>query len=287
MVKKVEIMQESWDYLIVLDACRYDYFSRLYGDYLQGKLEKVCSPASCTREWCKKSFREYYDDVVYVSANPFINSKVEVGGFAAKNLFFKVIDVWDRGWDERLGTVHPQKVNEAVQEVKDKYSSKRFIIHYIQPHTPYLTYDLNAGFARFQGDGTVFAGIQSNRTNRILEKFVENLALLAKKIGLFGGNPSWKIRELMNLPPKTPMDAVRRKVGDTGLRQAYIENLKLVLAHAANLIETLGGVIIVTTDHGELLGEGNCYSHLCGNTNSLLREIPWFTIEKKEKRARL
>jgi len=75
MLQKVSIMDEEWDYLIVLDACRYDYFSKLVGTYLQGKLEKVYSPASCTLEWCKKSFKEYYNDVVYVSANPYINSK--------------------------------------------------------------------------------------------------------------------------------------------------------------------------------------------------------------------
>ncbi|MHA1210691.1 MAG: hypothetical protein ACTSP1_16415 [Candidatus Freyarchaeota archaeon] len=106
MNREISIMNEEWDYLIILDAWGYDYFSNLYIDYLQGELEKVYSPASCTPEWRKKSFKGYYKDVIYISANPYINSKVEIEGFSAKNHFSKIIDVWNWGWDEKLGTVH-------------------------------------------------------------------------------------------------------------------------------------------------------------------------------------
>jgi len=214
--------------------------------------------------------------------------KVEIEGFNAKSHFFKIIDVWDWGWDIELGTVLPEKVNEAVHKLMDKYSDKRFIIHYLQPHGPYLNYNLNAGFPKPQiTRGDVLTGVKNNKTNKILEKSLNIMGFLAKRIGLFGGNPSWKIRELLNLPPASPMDAVRRRVGDIGLRKAYVENLKIVLEHAAELVKLLSGVIIVTADHGELLGEGGCYSHYKKSTNPLLREIPWFTIEKKEKRRRI
>lgn len=45
----------------------------------------------------------------YISANPYINSKVAVGGFNAKNHFHRIVDVWRTGWDGELGTVHPKK----------------------------------------------------------------------------------------------------------------------------------------------------------------------------------
>lgn len=295
MLRKVSIMDEKWDYLIVLDACRYDYFSRFYGYYLQGKLEKVLSPASTTLGWCKKSFREYYDDVVYVSTNPYINSKVEVEGFGAKDYFFRVVDVWDYGWDEKFGTVHPQKVNEAVQNLRGKYSGKRFIIHYMQPHAPYLGYNLNIGFVRPQmmlARNTIRVKFRTDRKSKILEKAVEILrsrgripAFLTKQVGFLRGNLSWKVRELLNLPPATPLDAVRRRAGDIGLRQAYAENLRLVLTHVVKLVDIISGLIIVTADHGALLGEGGCYGHFGESTNRLLREIPWFTIDKKGNRS--
>lgn len=87
-------MEEDWDYLIILDGCRYDYFREVHEGYLDGTLQKFASPATGTKEWCEKVFRSTYEDVVYVSANPHINSK-GVRGINAKELFHKIVDVWD------------------------------------------------------------------------------------------------------------------------------------------------------------------------------------------------
>lgn len=283
MVEKVSVMEENWDYLIILDACRYDYFSKLYRGYLRGDLKKHVSLGSSTIEWCKKSFQKRYNDVVYISANPYINSKVEVKGFNAKDHFYRVIDVWSWGWNEDSGTVHPNEVNKAVRTFKNDYPDKRFIIHYLQPHAPYLSHRLGTpGFPRPQVNrGRVLTNIQGSRSPTFVERiFLKVLASLAKRAGFFGGNPKWKIRELLNLPPASPMDALRRKVGNSGLRQAYTENLKVVLEHVARLIEDLSGVIIITADHGERLGEKGNYGHAIGLSDPLLVEVPWFTIKK-------
>jgi hypothetical protein len=79
-------MDEEWDHLIVLDGCRYDYFSRLHGVHMDGKLERALSVGSNTEEWRDNSFPDRYGDVVYVSANPYINSRVEVRGSAAPSI---------------------------------------------------------------------------------------------------------------------------------------------------------------------------------------------------------
>ena len=74
-----KIWGTKWKYLIILDACRYDYFEKVYRDYLEeGVLERVFSPASGTLQWLTLTFRGYYRDIVYVSANPYVNSKMEV-----------------------------------------------------------------------------------------------------------------------------------------------------------------------------------------------------------------
>ncbi len=66
---RVNIMRESWDYLIILDACRYDYLERCYLNFFQGELSKKMSNGSCTSEWLNNSFPDYYDDVIYITAN--------------------------------------------------------------------------------------------------------------------------------------------------------------------------------------------------------------------------
>ena len=136
------IWNTNWKYLIILDACRYDYFQKVYKKYLNGELKKVISPASETREWLKEIFRgKIHADIIYISANPYINSKgITIGGFNPKRYlkFYRVLDVWDWGWNEILGTVHPEEVNKATLEALRKYPGKRFIIHSVQPHRPYL-----------------------------------------------------------------------------------------------------------------------------------------------------
>jgi len=285
MVEKVGVMEKDWDYLIVLDACRYDYFSELCRSYLRGNLEKLISLGSSTLEWCKKSFQEVYSDVIYISSNPYINSKGEVEGFNARDHFCKVIDVWDWGWNDEFGTVHPKTVNEAVKSLKDDYPNKRFIIHYLQPHAPYLGYNSRIfGFPRPQiGRGAhPLVGIQNYGVFQV--SLVRLLAILTKPAEVLAGNPLWKICELLNLPPVSPMDATRRQFGDTGLRQAYIQNLRRVLEYVTRLVENLSGVIVITADHGERLGERGRYSHVSGCRDSLLLEVPWFVVDKAIRR---
>jgi hypothetical protein len=93
-------MQESWDYLIILDACRYDCFEEVWENYFKGSLEKRIAAGSSTKEWRDRSFPGCYDDVLYVSANPFVNSLAAVKGFAGTEHFCKVYDLWRENWDQ-------------------------------------------------------------------------------------------------------------------------------------------------------------------------------------------
>jgi hypothetical protein len=42
--------EREWDYLLVLDAARYDVFADVYEDYFEGELRKFDSGASATPE---------------------------------------------------------------------------------------------------------------------------------------------------------------------------------------------------------------------------------------------
>jgi hypothetical protein len=288
-------MDEEWDFLIVLDACRYDYFLKTYKDFFDGELKKIYSPGSSTPEWCINTFIKRYDDVVYVSSNPHINSKFEFKGFNSKEHFFKIIDVWDWGWNKNLGTVHPKTVNGSVKIYLKKFSDKRFIIHYMQPHEPYIGDNFKAiGFNPNQ----IKTNPKSLDTIRKRKNIIRTIESILKRLGIikfldnhnvFIGNFGWKMREFLNLPPSSPMDSVRRAAGDIGLRKVYLENLKLVLKYVRELIKDLQGTIIITSDHGELLGEYGAFQHGAGRArsheilHSILLEIPWLKIEKNLK----
>jgi len=65
-VRIINVMEEHWDYLIILDACRYDYFAVMWKNYFDGELEKRVSLASGTLKWCLESFKGYFPDVIYI-----------------------------------------------------------------------------------------------------------------------------------------------------------------------------------------------------------------------------
>ena len=48
------------------------------------------------------------------------------------------MDVSKFGWDDELGTVPPEEVTNAALRNREKYPDKRMIIHYVQPHHPWI-----------------------------------------------------------------------------------------------------------------------------------------------------
>lgn len=132
----IDVMEREWDNLIVLDACRYDTFEDV-NDIL-GDLERVKSKATSTPQWLKRNFTDYYEDVVYVAGNPYVSRLAGENYFDAEEHFFHVDNVWDHSWDEDADTVTAEKINEMTRELKEKYPEKRFIIHYMQPHEPFI-----------------------------------------------------------------------------------------------------------------------------------------------------
>lgn len=280
----LNVMERNWDYLIVLDACRYDYFAKVYKDYFEGELEKINSVGVATPEWCVNTFQEKYEDVVYISANPHINSVTSIwdGKWAAKDHFHKVIDVWKWGWDDDLRTVHPREVNSAFIANKGKYPGKRFIIHYMQPHAPYLAYQPLVQFRQPIVDRNTEKplpfSVKIARKALFLGKRA-NLHL-ARTFGIHIRKFLWQIHELLGFQPVNRIDAVRREIGDLGLRKVYEKNLRIVLRYVTNLLSDLSGKIFITSDHGEYLGELGDYGHLSKLYDPILLEVPWFRIRE-------
>ena len=124
-------MNQDWDNLIILDACRYDLFRDIGAPQLPGTLDKFQSRGTHTGEFMKQNFTEVdHKDIVYVSSNP---NPAEVDA-----RFFDVISVWDNGWDDDLHTVPPEEMTEATITASKDYPNKRIITHYLQPHYPFI-----------------------------------------------------------------------------------------------------------------------------------------------------
>jgi len=290
-MKEQNIVEEDWDNLIILDACRYDSFENLYRDYLpDGKLEKRRSRGSSTLDWLKNNFTGKYD-ITYISANPHINSygiplsKLNKNcsySWKATEHFSKIIDVWNLGWDERLRAVKPEEVNKAYLSNKVKDDNRK-IIHYMQPHAPYLSFDYGGSRKslrrkKLRSEGKLGKDTKYKGVSHFLRRHVTAIA-----VKVMGRQNVWRLKEKLGIGPGGPFEAVWRKGGIGGLQYYYEDNLRKVMESASRLMNELEGKTVITADHGEALGEAGIIGHRPEQYIPLLFEVPWLVIEKPGK----
>ncbi|MFW6041321.1 MAG: hypothetical protein ACOC85_05745 [Thermoplasmatota archaeon] len=238
-----KVMEREWDFLIVLDACRYDMFKE--NNFIEGDLKKINSTGSSTTKWIKNNFDGKYKDTVVVSSNPHL-SQLRLKKIIGHNPFFHIENVWDYGWDEDLNTVPPHAVNEGAKKIIDQYKDKRIIIHYMQPHYPFI------------GE------------HQIIHSGVDSL----RKEGLGDGKERNKERNPWD-------DLAEGEIDLDEFMKAYNSNLKLVLKYVQKLLPHLNGKVIITSDHGNCIGEMGLHGHPGGFNIKPLIEVPWFQVKNK------
>jgi len=269
--EKIDIINHDWRILVILDACRYDVFREVYREIFgksYGSLKKAISPATWTVEWLNKVFdNRYCEDIIYISGNPYINSKKKVCGtpeygrrrcVEAKKHFFKVIDVWDFGWNNKLGTVHPIEINKAFHKAYLRYPKNRFIIHYMQPHQPYIT--LGKG-------GYGMSKIPKKKTlgERIFKQLLSQTQI-------------WMIKKWLNMPPGSKIEEIFREGGKKEIIRVYKNEVKYVLKYVKMLTDSIHTDWLITADHGERLANFWLNSH-SGIGDREVIEVPWFEIK--------
>lgn len=242
----INVLNENWDILIILDACRYDFFKKY--NFIKGKLKKKKSLGSCTREWIKKNFIKNYSNIVYISGNPHI-SKFMLKKNIGRNPFYYIDEVWNYGWNDEFGTVLPDIITKRIIENLIHFPNKKIVAHYMQPHSPFIKeknlIDIDEGWR--------------NLRNIVLSK-------KAKK-------EHTNIFKLAHI----------KKVNINSIKKGYIENLKIVLKSITKL-KNLKKQIIITSDHGNCFGEYGLYGHPCGIYIPQLIEIPWFSMNMYNNR---
>lgn len=234
-------LEEDWDNLLILDACRYDTFTDLAE--LPGDTDHRISRGAATYEFVRANFSgRHLHDTVYVGANTwFLKLQDEID---AEIHDFIDLQHGDNGVEfvvEELDVPHPESVTAAARDADERYPKKRLIIHYLQPHHPFI-------------------GPKGSR---------------------WFTHQSSSLTEVIDQSP----DATRERV-----REAYRENLELVLPEVRALLQTLSGRTVVTADHGEMLGERHQfvptrdYGHHEGIYNDALVKVPWHIVPDTERK---
>ncbi|AUX10568.1 hypothetical protein AArcSl_2957 [Halalkaliarchaeum desulfuricum] len=243
------MFNEDWDTLVVLDACRYDMFEST--SQLDGRLSSRGSKGSSTTEWLQANFDgRDLRDTVYVTSNPQLERNRDRWDIT----LHETINVWlNDGWDDETGTVLAETMNEAALDAAERFPHKRLVVHYMQPHYPFVPVD-----TEFDKDHL--------------------RQITSTESGPTGENV-WNQKFIGTLD-----------VSRDDLWTMYVRNLEYVLEHVEELLEELSGKTVVTGDHGNYVGERASpipireYGHPRGLYDEPVVRVPWLEYNRGERR---
>jgi len=218
---------------------------------LKGSLEWRISKGSATPEFLDENFTDrQFHDTVYITANPMYRLRDQEG------TFYKTIDVWDTQWDSDLKTVRPKSMVTATRRAHKRYPHKRILSHFMQPHYPFIS-----EFGRsieHSGYELAYRNVQGEEASRDAPTVWDLL-----REGAISRREVW---------------------------QAYMENLELVLSHVEILVAEFNGRTVLTSDHGNMLGEfifpfpKRIYGHPKGIHTEELVKVPWLVVEGETRK---
>ncbi len=251
-----DIINEDWDNLIIPDACQYDHFADL--NHVPGRLESRWSKASSTGLFLTRNFENRTcHDTVYVAGNPMY--RAEQKGYdepVGRSTFHDTVDVWQAHWDEEFTTVRPENMVEPATQAHDEYPDKRLIVHFMQPHAPFI--------------GPTGERIKDQKGSAMIADMVD-------KAERREGKPVWTLVQEGAVDLETA-------------KQAYRENVEIAMPHVKELVEHFEGKTVVTADHGELLGEMawpipyRQYGHPNRVWTKHLTRVPWHVVESDTRK---
>ena len=232
------IEETDWDLVIILDACRYDYLSQIASSVV---VERSISPVCNTGDFVKKAKEtNVFRGSKYISVNP-RPGEIKPGDV-------DVIPVWEeKSWDLNLRTRPPAPVYEKAAKYLNE--GEKVVAHTMQPHYPHVC-ELNGDIRPVPG------GLHPEHLgyNFVDDGIVFQTALC---------------REINN---KHDFDRVR---------QSYVACAEFAWNKAKDFaikMASNGNHVVITADHGELLGEWGLVSHPGDIGLKSLIEVPWVEI---------
>lgn len=244
---------DEWDVLVVLDACRYDLWDAVAPEYGLAAGETVTSNASCSIDWILRNFNQHPDKARragYVTANPFADHSTESARSADLSDeplgYFRPLyrTHWQDLCDGQIATVPPEDVTDhaiAAWRDRNRLGIDRLVVHYMQPHEPYIR-------RPEWGSGD--------------SKLLENLIEPEQK----AGSSIWPALE-------------DGEIDRDEFWRVYKDNLRWVFDDVCErLLPNLDGSVVLTSDHGNAMGEWGEWHHPPGAIGPAVRKVPWVAV---------
>jgi len=251
--KSTPIWADEWDVCLVLDGCRFDLWRDVAAqtDWLAGDGGQW-SVGSASPEWLSNTFHPRHSDHLeqagYVTANPFSGkSGREIAALDGDT--FPLVggalayldEVWRDEWPkgDDLPTVGPEALTERGLWAWEHRDVDQLVVHYMQPHIPFRSRREWCKGWDLDGFGTGGGHAEKDDWHRVRD-------------GEIGRREFWS---------------------------AYQDNLQWVLGEVQQWQRAIDGRVLVTSDHGNAMGEWGQWSHPPESGNPVLRRVPWEILE--------
>lgn len=226
---QIDVMEEDWDNLILLDSYRADYFSE-YSSF-SGDLSTRISKGTWSLEFIVNNFQDKtLHDTVVVTSNPYYQRYSKLG----QDTFHSI-----QYCEKTIGIESFKQVSQLALEASEEFPNKRLIIHYMKPHTPHIGETSDKYRAKF---GDIFPGM-----------------FMLYRSGVITKNT---------------------------LEQSYVDTINMIEPEVQDLLDKLDGKSVVSSDHGENLGER--YHGVTqtghGSPTPECYRVPWLEMEHETRR---
>lgn len=235
----------DWKMLVVLDACRFDLLSEATGDFpFLYQVDGVNSVGSSTPEWMQSTFTE--DTAASMANTAYVTGNPNSAKFVDEGDFALLDEVWRYAWDDDVGTIRPAPLTDQTIRLARSRDFSRILVHYMQPHEPFLSAPELGG---------------SDTVERITGEAEDN-----------NHRSVW----------------TRLQAGEVSRETVwsyYRENLRLVLSSVERLLDNVDAQkAVITSDHGNALGEWGLYGHP-RKPVPILRKVPWVETRAEDSRT--
>jgi hypothetical protein len=205
------VFDEEWDLLVVLDTCRVDALRAVADEYdfIDG-VGAITSLGSTSVEWLSQTFDRDHADQIARTA--YVTGKIDsetilrdadyppnyrqppatwpAWDVVSADDFALLDEVWRDATDDRLRVVPPQPLTERAIRAGREGDHDRLLVHYMQPHTPYIAELLSAGVTDETTvpavDADPFSALRAGRVDRaeVWERYLDNLRFVLDSVGL-------------------------------------------------------------------------------------------------------
>lgn len=207
------VFEREWDVLILLDTCRVDALREVQPEYeFIDEVDSVLSVGSTSNEWIANTFIKSYLKTIkqtgYVSSNAYTERVLEKGIYpevhmdgkrsppcwntpptiGADELLF-VDQPWRYAPDDSPGHILPRYITDRAIAVSREYNWERLIIHYSQPHAPYIASAVAEDRDLKSFEDSPFAALRRGESfDLIWNAYIDNLRMVLDDISTLLNN---------------------------------------------------------------------------------------------------